>query len=232
MTCSLLAHIQQIFRIQLSSDRVVHLYTFYRVSWQELLMFIASKYPCIVMSDLVRPMSNLSAIWSQFNRDKWHGLNSHHSPGSATRTPIKHAVISLPNKSGPTCHHLEIDDWDYRMCVCVFLYKCEVIFKPLCEQSCNIRKLLAHSTDTPHKHRSVWILWRVCCDCNAHYLCVVFLHRLCQNCDWSTSLPLTEPHTLCVQTQQSGVGWRSNENMSLCADLCIWMRASYFLIQL
>lgn len=111
LTCSLLAHIQQIFRIQLSSGRVVHLYTFYQLSWQELLMFIASKYPCIVMSDLVRPVSNLSAIWSQFNRDKWHRLNSHHSPGSATRTPIKHAAISLPNKGGPTCHHLEIDDW-------------------------------------------------------------------------------------------------------------------------
>lgn len=148
MTCSLLAHIQQIFRIQLSSDRVVHLYTFYRVSWQELLMFIASKYPCIVMSDLVRPMSNLSAIWSQFNRDKWHGLNSHHSPGSATRTPIKHAVISLPNKSGPTCHHLEIDDWDYRMCVCVFLYKCEVIFS-LCASSPVISVSFLHIPLTP-----------------------------------------------------------------------------------
>lgn len=31
--------------------------------------------------------------------------------------------------------------------------------------------------------------------------------------------PLTEPHTLCVQTEQSGLGWRSYENMNLCADL-------------
>lgn len=88
---------------------------------------------------------------------------------------------------------------DYRMRVCVFLYKCQVNFS-LCANTPVISVSLLCIPPTTH----TIIAWskycsRVTCDCNAPSLCVC-VHTPYHYCDWSTSPPLTELHTLCVQT--------------------------------